>query len=101
MAIDRTKIDVKISNDIIPFINRLNGGKTLDDKVNLSIAIGLFVSKNVTLARAAEISSVSLGDFIDVLKSQGIPWGEYSEEQERMDEVSVQNLLDRMVNGND
>jgi predicted HTH domain antitoxin len=101
MAIDRAKIDVKISNDIIPFINRLNVGKTLDDKVNLSIAIGLFVTKNVTLARGAEIACISLGEFVDVLKSQGIPWGEYAEEQERMDDASVQNLLSRMAGNND
>jgi predicted HTH domain antitoxin len=97
MAIERSKVDIKVSGDFIPFINKLGSGKTLDDKVNLSIAIGLFVSKNVTLARAAELAELAVGEFIDILVRQGIPWGEYSEDEEKMDDVSVQNLLERMA----
>ncbi|MVX67504.1 UPF0175 family protein, partial [Clostridium chromiireducens] len=37
-------------------MNMLNAGKTIDEKVNVSIAIGLFAGKMVTLARAAELS---------------------------------------------
>ncbi|MVX67465.1 UPF0175 family protein, partial [Clostridium chromiireducens] len=70
-------------------------------KVNVSIAIGLFAGKMVTLARAAELSNISLGEFIDVLKDRGIPWGEYTEEQEKMDDVAIKNLLNKMENTND
>lgn len=101
MAIERSKVDVRIPNDIIPFINKLGPGKTLDDKVNLSIAIGLFVSRNITLARAAEVAELPIGEFINLLRTQGIPWGEYTEEQERLDDISVENLLDRMEKRND
>lgn len=93
--------NIKVYDDIIPIVNMLNGGKTIDEKINVSIAIGLFVGKTVTLARAAELSKLSLGEFIDVLNGRGIPWGEYTEEQEKMDEVAIKNLLDRMENIND
>lgn len=93
--------NIKVYDDIIPIVNMLNGGKTIDEKINLSIAIGLFVGKTVTLARAAELSKLSLGEFMDALKDRGIPWGEYTEEQEKMDDVAIKNLLDRMENNND
>ncbi|MEW9093575.1 MAG: UPF0175 family protein [Clostridiaceae bacterium] len=93
--------NIRIYEDIIPIVNMLNGGKTIDEKVNVSIAIGLFAGKMVTLARAAELSKLSLGEFIDVLKDRGIPWGEYTEENERMDEVAMKNFLGRMESVDD
>lgn len=93
--------NIKIYDDIIPIVNMLNAGRTIDEKVNVSIAIGLFAGKMVTLARAAELSNLSLGEFIDVLKDRGIPWGEYTEEQEKMDDVAIKNLLNKMENTND
>ncbi|UZW16029.1 UPF0175 family protein [Clostridium pasteurianum] len=93
--------NIKVYDDIIPIVNMLNGGKTIDEKINVSIAIGLFVGKTVTLARAAELSKLSLGEFMDALKDRGIPWGEYTEEQEKMDDVTIKNLLNRMENIND
>ncbi|WP_160680578.1 UPF0175 family protein [Clostridium sp. C8-1-8] len=101
MSIERSKVDIKVSEALIPFINKIGPGKSLDDKVNLSIAIGLFVSRNVTLARAAELAELSIGEFIDVLTRQGIAWGEYSEEMEKMDDISVENLLERMADKSD
>lgn len=93
--------NIKIYDDIIPIVNMLNAGNTIDEKVNVSIAIGLFAGKMVTLARAAELSNLSLGEFIDILKDREIPWGEYTEEQEKMDDVAIKNLLNRMENTND
>lgn len=88
--------NVKVYDDIIPIVSMLNGGKTIDEKVNVSIAVGLFSGKMVTLARAAELAKISVAEFMDVLKDRGIPWGEYTEEQERMDDATIKNLLDRM-----
>ena len=93
--------NIKIYDEIIPIVNMLNGGKTIDEKVNVSIAVGLFAGKMVTLARAAELSKLSLGEFIDILKDREIPWGEYTEEYEKMDDVTIKNLLGRMENTND
>lgn len=93
--------NIKIYDDIIPIISMLNGGKTIDEKANVSIAIGLFAGKMVTLARAAELAKLSLAEFIDILKDRGIPWGEYTEEQERMDDIAIKSLLSRMENSND
>jgi predicted HTH domain antitoxin len=93
--------NIKVYDDIIPIINMLNGGKTIDEKVNVSIAVGLFAGKVVTLARAAELSKISLSEFIDILKDRGITWGEYTEEDEKMDDAAIKNLLSRMENIND
>lgn len=93
--------NIKVYDDIIPIINMLNGGKTIDEKVNVSIAVGLFAGKVVTLARAAELSKISLSEFIDILKDRGITWGKYTEEDEKMDDAAIKNLLSRMENIND
>ncbi|EQB86372.1 putative HTH domain antitoxin [Clostridium punense] len=93
--------NIRINDDIIPIVTMLNGGKTLDEKVNVSIAIGLFAGKMVSLARAAELAKLSLGEFVDLLRGMGIPWGEYIEDDERMDDVAIKSLLSRMENTND
>jgi len=52
-------------------------GKTTDEKVTLYVAIGMFLSKHVTLAKAAELAQKNIWEFVGILKALGIPWGEY------------------------
>ncbi|AGE22539.1 UPF0175 family protein [Geobacillus sp. GHH01] len=67
---------VNLPKEFLPAINELEGS-TVEAKIKLSLAIGLFVGKQVTLAKAAELAGKSLGEFIDVLRSKAIPWMEY------------------------
>ncbi|WP_242833545.1 UPF0175 family protein [Desulfosporosinus youngiae] len=68
----------------------------MDDRIRLSLAIGLFVSKAVSLAKAAQLSGRSLLGFMEILRSRGLHWGEYSEEQQCQDDESLRKLLDEM-----
>jgi predicted HTH domain antitoxin len=63
-----------------------------NDKVKVSVVIGLFTGNMITLERAAELSSRSLSDFIDLLQSQGIPWMQYTEEEKRQDDISSKEI---------
>ena len=85
-------IDVKLSEDLIPYLYTIKEGKTVGEKVTLSVVIGLFLSKTITLEKAAELSNKSIWDFMDVLKDQQIPWGEYSEEDFQMDDLAMSRL---------
>lgn len=78
MAIE--SFQVNVPKDFLPFIEALEG-PNLDTKVKISLALALFVNKQVTLARAAELSGKSLGEFIDLLRSNNIPWIEFTEEE--------------------
>jgi predicted HTH domain antitoxin len=93
MAAEKQNIQVSIPGEFAPFVFQLKDGKTIDEKVKLQLAIGLFLSKTVTLAKAAELAGESLWEFIDLLKAQGIDWGEYGDEQERQDELTISKIF--------
>lgn len=90
MAMDN--FQVNLPKTFLPFINQAEG-KNLDAKVKLTLAIGMYVEKQVTLARAAELAETNLADFIDILKSKKIPWLEYSEESFHDDLHAISELL--------
>ena len=48
---------IKLTKEILTIVDRTGLGKTLDDKVRLSLAIGLLVEKSVSLARAAGLAN--------------------------------------------
>lgn len=92
MAMKESYVSVTIPNDLLPLLDDLAHGNTDDENVRISIAVGLFVSKTVSLAKAAEISGLSLNDFIYILKVKNIPWGEYTEQDVVQDEAVLKEL---------
>jgi len=86
------QFQVSISNEFMPFICQVKDGKTTDEKVTLSLAIGMFLSKQTTLAKAAELSKKNIWEFIEILKGFGIAWGDYTEESFMMDELTLSKL---------
>lgn len=85
-------VDVNIPENFIPFIYQMKDGKNTSEKVTLSLAIGFFTSKLITLEKAAELAQKNTWEFIDILKSQNIAWGEYSEDSLKMDELAINKL---------
>lgn len=93
-------IDIKISEDLVPYLYILKGGETVSDKLTLSAVVGLFTTKVITLEKAAELTGKSIWDFIDILKVYGIPWGEYEEDDMDMDDVFLSKLgeiMDKLI----
>ena len=89
---------VNLPTGFLPLINSLDG-TTIDSKVKISLAIGLFIEKQVTLAKAAELSGKTVGEFIDLLRLKQIPWMEYTEEHLTDDERTIRALLGDSSNG--
>ena len=86
---------VKLNEDLTVFINRLAFlGSSLEEKVNVSLAISLFAGKQVSLARAAELANKSLTSFMDILKRINIPWSEYTEEIKDSDDLAIKLILE-------
>ena len=89
----RNIVDVEIPEILIPYLYTMKDGKTMDDKVTIFVGAGVFVSGIVTLEKAAELAGKSIWDFIDFLKVHDIPWGSYTEDEFKMDEHAIDNLL--------
>jgi len=49
-------------------------------KLQVSLAVGMFVSKEISLARAAEYAGMALADFMDLLNNLNVPAVDYTEE---------------------
>ena len=52
----------------------------LNKKLQLDLAVGMFVSKEVSLSRAAEYAGMTLQDFSEMLNSFGVPVVDYSDD---------------------
>ena len=89
---------VVIPEDLLPLLDDLAHGDSLDKNVRISIAISFFVAKSVSLARASEIAKLSLNDFIYILKLKNIPWGEYTDEDMIEDEMAIKDILKEYKN---
>jgi predicted HTH domain antitoxin len=93
MLKEMPQFTVSLPDELKPFVNKLSAGDNLDDKVKVSVVIGLFTGSLITLERAAELSNLSLSDFIDLLQSQGIPWMHYTEEEKRQDDRAIKKMM--------
>lgn len=89
------KVQVSIPADFIPLVNNLSNDIDIDESVKISLAIGFYTSKLITLARAAELAGKGILDFIDILRVKGIPWMEYTENEQRQDEAALIKLRRR------
>ncbi|MFS0558342.1 UPF0175 family protein [Brevibacillus sp. 179-C9.3 HS] len=93
MAWEPSKFQVSLPDDFLTLLNQRNANVSLDEQVKVTLAVGLFLEKKVTLARAAELAGKSLSDFIDYLGDRGIAWMEYTEEDRRLDDQAIAKLL--------
>lgn len=74
-------VNMYLPEDVLLEINSLHiEGKTLEDKLKLNLSIGLFVSKDISLGKAAQLAGKSLSEFINILNHLNIPAVEYTEE---------------------
>ena len=80
MATPTTHVHLELPADLIPILDQLGAGRTVDDHVRISLAIGLYTSHSVSLARAADIANQSLADFIHILQQRQISWTQYDDE---------------------
>jgi predicted HTH domain antitoxin len=90
---------VKLNEDLTVFINRLAFlGESLEERVNVSLAISLFAGKQVSLAKAAELANKTLTDFMDILKKINIPWCEYTEDMKNSDDIAIGQMFHESQN---
>ena len=94
--LDEKDMNVRLPNEIIQILDKSVNGKNINEKVRLSLAISMFVDHTVTLERAAELAGKPLANFIDILRSKGIPWMEYTAEHFDEDNLAIQKYMDEL-----
>lgn len=68
-------------------------GLTKPDKtVRESVALFLFQKKLISIGKAAELASMSLAQFMDLLESLKIPQAEYTKDDFLMDLEAIKKL---------
>jgi len=90
--INQSTFQLQLPEELLPFLDKINGD-SINKKVRVAFAINLFAQKTVSLGKAAELSGETLIDFMDILKEQGLPWGEYTEEHFSQDERVIKKIL--------
>lgn len=94
MAVDKVEgFQVMLPNEFLPVLQHLSKGESVDDVVRQSLSLSLFVERAVSMERAAELSGLSLADFIDLLEKREISWGEYTEEHFEQDQAFIQKRI--------
>lgn len=83
-----------LPRDLTESLYLMPGTDTVANKLTLAAAIGLFASKTVSLGRAAELAGRDTWTFIDVLRSYGVPWADYTDECAEMDTQALGHLPD-------
>jgi predicted HTH domain antitoxin len=74
-------ISLSIPDDIAYELKSLlQRGVTIDDRLRFSLAVGMFVSGDISLAKAAQLAGKSLHEFMTSLKSLNIPAFTYTED---------------------
>jgi predicted HTH domain antitoxin len=75
-------VNLAIPNDVMYEVRELSGqdAGTTNKKIQTYLAIGLFVSRTVSLAKASELAGQTLPEFMGTLKFLGIPAVTYTEE---------------------
>jgi predicted HTH domain antitoxin len=74
-------INLSIPDDLVFELKSIpHRGATVDDKLRFSLAVGMFVSGDISLAKAAQVADKNLGEFMSLLKSLNIPAFVYTED---------------------
>ena len=74
-------INLSIPDDIVYEVKSLpQRGATMDDKLRFSLAVGMFVSGDISLAKAAQLAGKNLHEFMVSLKGFNIPAFTYTED---------------------
>ena len=74
-------VSLTIPDDIVYEMKSLPKREVeITDKFQLSLAIGMFVSREISLAKAAELANKNYYEFMDILKSLEVPAIVYTED---------------------
>lgn len=85
-------ISMEVPNDILYELTSMTtAGKTIEEKLKVNLSIGLFASRGISLAKAAQLAGKSLAEFINILNIINIPAIDYTEDMLKDDIEFIKN----------
>jgi predicted HTH domain antitoxin len=93
-------INLTISETYTPYIYSMSDGQSVGDKANIFMVIGMFTTKTVSLEKAAELVGKSIWDFVEILKKYNIPWGEYTQDDQKLDDITIAKITGEVYGKN-
>jgi predicted HTH domain antitoxin len=93
LKMNEMTVQVTLPSDLYAELGRtpLFRGR-LKQKLQLDLAVGMFVSKEISLSRAAEYAGMALRDFIELLINFGVPVVDYTDDMLEDDLAFVKGL---------
>ncbi len=83
---ETTVIELKLPTDIAAIVRTRKGiGLTDEEWFKVPLAIGLFVERVISLAKAARLAGLTRYEFAELLKKRGLPAYEYTDLEYRED----------------
>jgi predicted HTH domain antitoxin len=78
-------VSTKTINEFLPYLKQSDTGDNLNDKFRISLSIGLFLGKVISIERAANLAGKKTVEFIEILIEKNIPWHNYNDENNELD----------------
>ena len=86
-------ISLAIPDDILHEVKSLpSRGRAINETLQLRLAIGMFVSREISLAKAAQLAGQNISEFMDTLKGLDIPSFNYTEDM-LLDDLEFANKV--------
>ena len=76
-------------NEFLPYLQQADIGGSLNEKFQFSLSIGLFMSKTVSLERAATLAGKTTNEYIELLIDKNIVWHNYVDENNELDNTAI------------
>lgn len=76
-------------NEFLPYLLQADIGGSLNEKFQFSLSIGLFMSKVVSLERAATLAGKTTNEYIELLIDKNIVWHNYVDESNELDNAAI------------
>ncbi len=83
---------IDLDNDVYELLEDLGKSKSSNMNIKIAIATALFTSRAVSLGRAANITEMAEGDFMEILNNNNIPWGEYDKFAVQLDDAFLNDM---------
>jgi predicted HTH domain antitoxin len=85
--------DVEVPGELLDLLGRSRlSTRDRAGQVRVALAIHLFITREISLGRAAELAGERRADFVNLLKELGVPVVQYGKEQYQQDLESIEAL---------
>ncbi len=72
-------LKLEIPSDLLKLLRKSR--QDMEREVRLWTALELFRQRKISAGKAAELAGISLADFMDITRQQGVEWTSYTDEE--------------------